>query len=259
LGSTEPKGTRRFAFRKLADVPPFVGASEAETRDAYRTSLERTAALCMAFVERLNKRSADGTWACETDSPEWHKIVARVERIEVAATVDGWAGARRARMLLIAAIDDAVNHGARVQAHRPEWDLVYPAYVSNKQPWTPDEYAAARTVAIEVRTLSESVDFERHLGQSADTAPELFAAYLFRVRCPHYARALLTEPAWGALLGAIESWGRGRGRPRTTEKRSMSKWDACDVLMKEVGLHGSTAATLEADWREWNRRKAAKG
>jgi hypothetical protein len=81
----------------------------------------------------------------------------------------------------------------------------------------------------------------------------LFAAFIYRLRCPKFARGLVSQDGMRALGVAVDSWKRGCGRPKKGDTRS-PKWEACDALMKAAGLVGMTQESLENDWKAWEAR-----
>jgi hypothetical protein len=259
VGADRTKIGRRRSLRQDIDVPTFLHASDAEIRASVVDTFVRAWQLCETLY----------VVACNTPSgtDEWNHLVARADRLEDALSVDGWAGVRRARMLLLSAIDDAVNHAARVEKHRVTYDLARAAWDRPAETWTDAEKEAIRRVGLVVPTWLETRNFETVTdGKLAHEDVALFAAFLFFKRCNRYARGLVSTGAMPALRVVIDVWTRRPGRPRGSAKalravpkpKTVPKFDACDSLMKLAGLLGSTAETLEKDWQEWKRTHERK-
>lgn len=98
--------------------------------------------------------------------------------------------------------------------------------------------------------------FEAETGLKSIMSPVELATFDFARRCPEYAEAIRSVEAQQALVRVVQSWEAGAGRPKGGQRRS--KWADADALMKAVGLTGTTADSLEADWkkhpRKWPRK-----
>jgi hypothetical protein len=165
-------------------------------------------------------------------------------------------------MSLLSAVEDAVLHESRkVQFAAPMRiieDLGWREQRTLSRSELRDVRAAMRAVGPDFTTWHD----ERLYRQVTDKAPAedvpLFAAFLFRRRAPKFARGLVTTDGMAALVSAVASWSRPKGRPKKGDT-TLPKWDACDALMKAAGLVGTARDSLQKDWEEWNARRNNKG
>lgn len=239
---TRTKGTPVRRARKLEHVERFVGASEEEVRDAYRAKVRSVTNLLELAWELLQKAAVG--------SDDWNQWAARIDALDEA--LDGWAPGRRARMLLLAAMDDGLDHFRRMGAAGPGLPrLLQAARVAHSR----GGYDASERLVLKQAYLEYPMWQSAWMYESAKGTPpadvSLFVAFLFRLRSPDFARGLVTKEGCLALRSAIEVWGQGRGSPGKAIR--VPKWDACNALVQAVGLPGTTPDALEADWREWKR------
>ena len=239
MASNGKKRTRAHRPRKDEHVRPLDGASSEEIRAAYFAKAQRLVGFVQITWEGMEH---DGV-----DSETWREGASKLDALDEAAL--GRSPVRTARMLLLAAIDDAASHGDKA---RQAVQLIERAREAHRKgAWRAEEKALLIEAAQSVPTWIEADAFVADGGNGADVVA--FASFLFRKRCPDYASGLAAAAA--TLTLAVESWARGPGAPRAGHRRG-SKWEACDALMKAAGLPGTTLEALRADWREWQRRQS---
>ena len=230
----------------LPGVPAFVLASDEEITDAYNDDLR--------LIHQLLAFAREGLALNPVGSQKWLDWATKVDAIRDAIDIHGWAGARRARMFLLASMDGALLHGQRTVACADAIRVM--TSLGERTNLTPDERAAVqaaeRKLGTDHPTWPAAELFVRATGNPPDD-PVLFAAFLFRTVCPKFARGLVTREALSALANAMASWARPKGRPKKGDER-MPKWLAADALMKASGLVGTNADSLETDWNEWRAR-----
>jgi hypothetical protein len=234
----------------LPSAPAFLNASDEEIVHAY-LEMSQTVRVKAELAEQIIVKEAIG-------SSLWRKEAEYIDRVLAASTVDGWAGARRARMLLLASIDDAVHYANRVADHAvhietvrrlmadPDWRTWD---VETRNAWK----ESAAVVALQT-AFRAGEEFTAIAGHAPESDLTNFAAYLFRRRCAAFSRGLVTREALAALGVALVAWARGPGK-RKKDDTAPPVWEACDALMKEAGLVGTTAESLKKDWESWRRRK----
>lgn len=234
----------------LPGAPAFLHASDEEIIGTY-VEASQTVRVRAELAEQIIAREPVG-------GPRWRKQAEYIDRLMEVTTVDGWAGARRARMLLLAAIDDAAHYTERMTKHSEHVDVVRrlegdPNWAS----WDAGTRATWKTSAMIVATEtvhSAGDQFRQVTGEDPASNLTLFAAFLFRKRCAAFARGLVTGEGISALTAALASWTRTKGRPKKGDER-LPKWEAADTLMKAAGLVGSTPESLESDWKDWGAYK----
>ncbi len=229
----------------LEGAPAFLYASDADIRDAYFQMTIAIRQICEIAGDEI-RREVVG-------SERWLEWARRIDALHQAAHVNGWSLARRARVVLINGIHEAVNFRADMEANRvhvatmdAQWNL--PTH-------SPAEKAAWKTAARHLMDTGYTHGRRfRELGHDPETETALFAAFIFRTLCPAFARGLVSAEGMAALGVAVEAWSAGRGRPSKGAER-IPKWQAMDALMKAAGLAGTTADTLEKDWTVWRKSR----
>lgn len=236
----------------LEGTPAFLLASDDEIREAYRDDLKLVASLLKLANECIH--------AEPIGSPRWLDGAKWIDAARDAVDIHGWAGARRARMFLLAAIDGAVFHGDRLRTFAEPLRIMATLGQRQTSELSPAERAQCKQAAaklIDMPTDSDAKRFTEETGEDPTQHVALFAAFIFRLRCPKFARGLVSQEGSAALNDAIASWPRTKGRPKKGDSR-LPKWEAADALMKAAGLVGSTPESLESDWKEWGARRLNK-
>ena len=227
-----------------------MNANPDDIRAAYRRSIDEIRMLCDLWLEQAFAR-VDGEWVHPIGSPGWNAVAERVDRMEIAASTDGWGGSRRGRMILLGAVEDAAWHQDRLRHFAPDYALAREAH--EREAWTPSaENAIERLVRL--RTWRDASVFEQVSdGIAAHEEPVLFAAHLFERRCAKYSPGLVSAKALAALSVAIKVCRRGRGQPRKGAERLPQKREAFATLCHEAGLGRVDPKTLETEWASWRK------
>lgn len=252
MGSTKQKSTRSALPDKLGsgldNVDAFILADDDEIRDAYLDDVRLTFQVIATAQEVIA--------TVPVGSPRWVDWARKLDQLRDAVDIHDWSQARNARMFLLAAIEDAVTYQARKQQLSEPLKVFDSLAYRDERTLTKDERvqvnAAARAMA--GLPLHHEKLFRELTGRVPEEDVTLFAAFLFRRRCPKFARGLVTAEGLTALRDAVTSWSRPSGRPKKGDT-TLPKWDACDALMKAAGLVGTARESLKKDWEEWNARR----